>query len=108
MRFSLEQHSEDDMLIECSLKTIDCEELLGKFLQNLLSVPLFFCLKLSFVSDFTSTESSVLNLVIFKGDILTTLFSDADNNSDYVEIYLSPETPHMKITFKGKTVSHIN
>lgn len=80
------------------------------FLVNLFYILLslinisFTIYSLIFFSDFTSVESSVLNLVILKGDTLTTLFSDADNNSDYVEIYLSPETPHMRISFKGKTV----
>ncbi|XP_055608334.1 uncharacterized protein LOC129755735 [Uranotaenia lowii] len=71
----LEQHGEDDLVTECSVRTMEAGEIL----------------------DFDFEDEHVYSKVNIKGPEFFALLSDLDRNCDEIEIFLSPNSPHMKL-----------
>ncbi|XP_076760698.1 cell cycle checkpoint protein RAD1 isoform X1 [Xylocopa sonorina] len=70
---------EDGVIIDCSLKTQDPDELL----------------------DFHLDSESVLNKVVVQTELLKDILSDLDPTSDLIEILLSPSPPYFRISTAG-------
>ncbi|XP_078040838.1 cell cycle checkpoint protein RAD1 isoform X2 [Augochlora pura] len=70
---------EDDIIIDCSLKTQDPDELLNFHLE----------------------PENVLNTVILQTELLKDILSELDNTSDLIELLLSPSAPYFRISTAG-------
>lgn len=85
--FVLEQHGDDDLVTECSVKTKNGEE------------PLHFSL---------DDEDSGYNTIILRGVDFAHLLGDINKSTEELEIYMSPDAPHFRLTSLGVMQSESN
>lgn len=76
----LEQHGEDDLVTECSVKTMDPLEVL----------------------DFDFEDAHLTSKVNIKAPDFFALFGEIDRFCDEVEIFISPDSPHFQLTTFGE------
>ncbi|XP_053691304.1 cell cycle checkpoint protein RAD1 [Sabethes cyaneus] len=76
----LKQHGDDDLVTECSVKTMEPLEML----------------------DFELDEEQSCSKVNVKGPEFFMLLSEIDKNCNEVEVSLSPNDPHFKLTIFGE------
>lgn len=75
--FILEQHGEEDLLTECSIKTKTTQDVL----------------------DFTMEDDDIENNIIFRSpDFLSFLLNEFDKSAEEIEIFISPNLPHFRMT----------
>lgn len=72
----LDRRCEDNLITECSVKTMEALEIL----------------------DFDSDEEQVCSKVSIKGQEFFALLSEMDKNSREIEVFLSPDSPHFKLS----------
>ncbi|XP_041765483.1 uncharacterized protein LOC121590137 [Anopheles merus] len=70
----LEQHGEDDLITECSVRTMDP----------------FDCMELDF-----EDEQQIVSKLNVKGMEFFQLLSEMDRNCDEIEVIISPDAPHL-------------
>lgn len=74
---------EDGVLTDCSIKTLDPDEVL----------------------DFNFSSTNVINKIIMKSECLKEAFSELDMTSDVLEFLMSPDTPHFRLSTFGNAGS---
>ncbi|XP_060586859.1 cell cycle checkpoint protein RAD1-like isoform X1 [Ruditapes philippinarum] len=74
---------EDGVLTDCSIKTLDPDEVL----------------------DFNFSSTNVINKIIMKTECLKEAFSELDMTSDVLEFLMSPDTPHFRLSTFGNAGS---
>uniref|UniRef100_A0A1Q3F250 Putative checkpoint 9-1-1 complex rad1 component n=1 Tax=Culex tarsalis TaxID=7177 RepID=A0A1Q3F250_CULTA len=82
----LEQHGEDDLVTECSVKTMEPLEVL----------------------DFDFEDAHVFSRVNIKAPDFFALLSDLDRFCEEIEIFLSPNSPHFRLATFGELHSESN
>lgn len=82
----LEQHGEDDLVTECSVKTMESLEVL----------------------DFDFEDEHVYSRVNIKAPDFFTLLSELDRFCEEVEIFFSPNSPHFRLATYGELHSETN
>ncbi|XP_071946302.1 cell cycle checkpoint protein RAD1-like isoform X2 [Antedon mediterranea] len=70
---------ENGVLTDCSIKTLESDETL----------------------DFNFTSANVINKIIMKSECLKEAFQELDMTSEVLEILLSPDKPHFRLTTYG-------
>lgn len=75
----LEQHGNDDLVTECSIKTKTYEE------------PL----------DFAIDDEQGCNTIILRGADFATLLNEIDKSAEELEIFMSPKAPYFRLTVLG-------
>lgn len=78
--FVLEQHGDEDLVTECSIRTKNSDE------------------PLDYVVD--SNDES-FNTIIVRGSDFANLLGEVDRSAEELEIYMSPEAPHFRLTALG-------
>lgn len=78
--FVLEQHGEDDLVTECSIKTKSVHPTLDLSLDD---------------------ECASFNSIILRGPDFAQLLSEINRSADELEIYMSPTAPYFKISTLG-------
>ncbi|XP_076473064.1 cell cycle checkpoint protein RAD1-like isoform X1 [Babylonia areolata] len=74
---------EDGVLTDCSLKTLEPDEVL----------------------DFDFCSTSVINKIIMKSECLKEVFSELDSSSDILQILMSPDAPFLEFSTFGNSGS---
>lgn len=78
--FVLEQHGEDDLVTECSIKTKNAQPTLDFALDD---------------------ECASFNSIILRGPDFAQLLSEINRSADELELYMSPTVPYFKISTLG-------
>lgn len=82
----LEQHGEDDLVTECSVKTMEPLEVL----------------------DFDFEDAHVTSRINIKAQDFFAILGEIDRFCDEVEIFISPNSPHLKLVALGELHSEYN
>lgn len=83
----LEQHGNDDLVTECSIKTKTFEE------------PLDFCI---------DDSNQGYNSIILRGSDFAALLNEIDKSAEELEIFMSPKSPYFRLTVLGVVQSESN
>lgn len=78
--FVLEQHGDDDLITECSIKTKTAQPSLDFSLDD---------------------ECNSFNSIILRGPDFANLLNEINRSADELELYMSPTAPYFKITTLG-------
>lgn len=85
--FVLEHHGEDELITECSVKTQNGEE------------PMDFQL---------DEENASYNSIILRGPDFSTLITEINKSADELEVFMSPKSPHFRLTTLGVMAAESN
>ncbi|XP_058455021.1 cell cycle checkpoint protein RAD1 [Malaya genurostris] len=82
----LEQHGEDNLTTECSVKTMESSE----------------------VMDFAFDEEDICSQVTVDGNLFFALLNELDRECDEIEVFLSPDDPRFKLSTFGENSAESN